>query len=374
MEASPLKMQRHLTFSASEDIAMPRSELRKLGFTLVELLLVIAIIAILIGLLLPAVQKVREAAARAKCQNNLKQLALGLHNYHNANARFPAGATTLDETPQIPRATPSILPGETTDGLTVLSARVSGAPWTVHVLPYIEQEALYNQFDQNAAFMVFGGIYPVGTQNMNAARQRNVRFECPSDPNSTAANFNSNYFGVQGGCGSLSNVWDLNTEGCVTGASFFGGLLSVNGPLPVNGRVSLNTITDGTSNTILIAETKYMQIKSATETQYWNSWASGFSIAWDKGPPGSVDGNKYRYNVSLVALVNQPNIVVFDAAANNSKDGGFYMSRNSGSYHMGGINVAYCDGSVHFISDSVSPTVFRSAGRIADGAPVGGIE
>src|SRR6266576_322161 len=98
------------------------------GFTLIELLVVIAIIAILIGLLLPAVQKVREAAARAKCTNNLKQLGLGLLNYHDANGTFPAAKK--DDT-----ANPGTLPV-----MPVTS-------WTPYMLPYIEQDALYRLYD-----------------------------------------------------------------------------------------------------------------------------------------------------------------------------------------------------------------------------------
>jgi hypothetical protein len=281
----------------------------------------------------------------------------------------------MDESPQIPLATTGSGSGDKTTGLTGSNALVSGAPWMVRVLPYIEQETMFNQFDHTAPFMTFGTQYPVGTRNMNAAKQRNLRFECPSDPNSNEANFNSNYFGVQGGCTPITNVLNLNAEGCITSPAAHGSLLSVNGALPINGRVSIDAIKDGTTNTILLAETKYMQIRTSVHTGFWYSWASGFNIAWDTtGSPTSADGWRYRYKVSLVALVDQPNIWVFNAATSAANaNGGLYMNRYTGSFHSGGINVANCDGSVRFVSDSVSPTAFRSAGRISDGGPLGGI-
>src|SRR3712207_6392352 len=105
-----------------------RKHLSRTGFTLIELLVVIAIIAILIALLVPAVQKVRDAAARAQCQNNLKQIGVALHNYHDANKTFPAGGHSVPPAASI----------NDQDGLN----------WAIEILPYIEQQALFNQYDK----------------------------------------------------------------------------------------------------------------------------------------------------------------------------------------------------------------------------------
>src|SRR5688572_25328155 len=152
---------------------------RRPAFTLIELLVVIAIIGILIALLLPAVQKVREAANRTRCQNNLKQLGLALHNYHDTLGSFPA-AYLFDN--------PATSPCSNTPAKT---------SWAIAILPYIEQHNLHKQFDFAGTFHSF--FDSSADTNKPLQTQRNRAYECPSDKNATDVNCTSNYFAVQGG-------------------------------------------------------------------------------------------------------------------------------------------------------------------------------
>src|SRR4051794_22115856 len=160
-------------------VCRPRSFImsrKRAAFTLIELLVVIAIIAILIGLLLPAVQKVREAAARAKCQNNLKQIALGLHNYESANGCFPPGYRDTR---------PDTQPGP-------------GWGWPAFLLPYVEQSALHSQIDPEHTLL--GNGLDIATPTPQTLTRLSV-YVCPSDSGPpTNANYDNhasaNYRGI----------------------------------------------------------------------------------------------------------------------------------------------------------------------------------
>jgi prepilin-type N-terminal cleavage/methylation domain-containing protein len=198
------------------------------GFTLIELLVVIAIIAILIGLLLPAVQKVREAANRSKCSNNLKQLALGLHNYHDSNSKFPMGGVLA--LPPIPAS----------------NAPANHHTWLTYLLPYIEQAPLYNATNIKTPAWGQGVV----STDLNILR-------CPSDAGYKNASETqgiafTNYSGSEGyhwwSTAYLDPAWGGDWTQ-LPKAGDYSGLFAVTRTF------NMADITDGTSNTVVIAET-----------------------------------------------------------------------------------------------------------------------
>jgi len=286
---------------------------RSAAFTLIELLVVIAIIAVLIGLLLPAVQKVREAAARAKCQNNLKQIALAAHNYAGANGYLPPGVTAMP---------------------TNYNSNTSG-PWVgclAYLLPYVEQSAVFQLIQVNWSPTPTGAQWWTVGQNVTAARARVPYYTCPSDsledalsnisgfivagiwtdniglnivgfspPQLGAAGVGlTNYFGVNGALGSgtdPANGGGLTARGLRLDQ--YRGLFEQ----PVNNTrtpylVSLDALTaaDGSSNTLMFGESLnssygqprdvafmwmatgflpgYWVIPSAADDLYWGDWSS----------------------------------------------------------------------------------------------------
>jgi prepilin-type N-terminal cleavage/methylation domain-containing protein len=218
---------------------MPRVQPHaRAAFTLIELLVVIAIIAILIGLLLPAVQKVRQAAARVQCQNNLKQIGLALHNFHDANRRLPPGAA-YDRPPF---------------GTTNFSDYQFGSSWLAYLFPYVEQTALAGRYQ-----FVNGSGRNNGANHALLAHVTVPLYRCPSNPDLPRwAEDPSDVMAVDYVAVGGSNSWAGYTEprlvrttvqGCCGG-----GITSGGGAMFANSQITLDKITDGTSNTLLVSE------------------------------------------------------------------------------------------------------------------------
>jgi prepilin-type N-terminal cleavage/methylation domain-containing protein/prepilin-type processing-associated H-X9-DG protein len=312
------------------------------GFTLIELLVVIAILAVLIGLLLPAVQKVREAASRMACQNKLKQLALAMHNAHDATGAFPAGQVVANLTSACPH-----------QGHPSNDAR---APWSVAVLPYLEQDNLYRQFNLNASFAIDAEFLPSSNPTNTALqRQPNPAFQCPSDPRAAGSN-RSNYLACAGG-GTPTGC------PCVSVNNPVGYIMYANGVFFLNSRVKLTDITDGTSNTYLIGESKYQVADRKPDGSVkYGLWSGGVYLT-----------SAWRYYSNLAAAVegiNQPTEVP-DYTGSSLRNNEHIVGRTFGSFHSGGCNMAFADGSIRFMPNSTDVNVHRQLGTVADGLPVG---
>lgn len=312
------------------------SKRSRVGFTLIELLVVIAIIAILIALLLPAVQQAREAARRSTCKNNMKQLGLALHNYHDTHRVFPSGWVEPDGAPF-----------PTVCNYTAVHRREK-ATWTVMILPYLDEAPRYNQFDFNAIFQVLRSYTTALAEAGNSRLQftRCSKFECPSDPNSNESFANINYFGVQGGAVSGAQT----CQPCCAGRIFF-----YNGILQVNSSVRLRDVTDGSTNVFLLGESKYCPLTGSPSGNYAGSWGA----SPDRNSPFPIAAAQNAINSSKV------NPAIADTFT--------IWSNRFGSHHVGGCHFTMADGSVHFVSENVDLGVYRNLGARDDGVPISSI-
>jgi prepilin-type N-terminal cleavage/methylation domain-containing protein/prepilin-type processing-associated H-X9-DG protein len=288
------------------------------AMTLIELLVVIAIIAVLIGLLVPAVQKVREAANRMACANNLKQLGLALHNYHDTNRRFPPVKV------QGPLLQAGV-PGPTKHGLGVF------------ILPFIEEKALYAQYRWDV-----GG----GDQGNQLVGTTHVKvFQCPSaEPNRYMYNGAFQTYGGKGACGDYAP-----TEGVDP-------VLANKGVLELNVFTRINDITDGASSTILLTE-------DAGRPRAWLAGRSG-DDQFVTGCGWCGYNNPLIIQGSTLDGQTRPG----PCAINCTNDGEVY------SFHPGGANAVFADGSVHFLRANMTINVLAALITRAGGEVVPGNE
>jgi prepilin-type N-terminal cleavage/methylation domain-containing protein/prepilin-type processing-associated H-X9-DG protein len=349
------------------------------AFTLIELLVAIAIIAVLIGLLLPAVQKVREAAARMSDQNNLKQISLACHNFHSANDRLPGY-----------QPAPS-------------GSSITSYGYSVHafVLPYIEQEPLGRTFDPNGQQLFFGSA-PFGTFNTALAPTAVTpvkTFLNPADGQDPVCEI------ISGGSPHAGTNYAVNIGSGLDANDAANNPAKTNGTdirFPSDGlfwsgsKVRLTDVTDGTSNTLMLADimrgssvnltgTPYSSLTSDQRRRMYASASSGRSpvavapgglnpplaaadatsaTSWNGNRGGSwIWGQPYTngFNAALT-----PNSATPDVTGHGQ---GWLSSR---SPFVGGVNAAFADGSVRFVRDSVPITTWRALATRAGGEVVSG--
>ncbi|HEY2787243.1 MAG TPA: DUF1559 domain-containing protein [Fimbriiglobus sp.] len=353
---------------------------RRGGFTLIELLVVIAIIAVLIGLLLPAVQKVREAAARMSCSNNLKQLGLALHNYENTNNRLPSWGFDFPSNPN-----PANPYGNQTQGFTAL----------VLIAPYIEQGNLTNLVNLNFSILDPTNLPAPAPLAHNIAGSTPVKvFVCPSTPSGMdLANYDSimgTYpgFPATGHRYSRTDYWPMrgfdptlvtNTARCggnplnspTTGSDYTGALSPTNGtPVGSNKGNPITSISDGTSNTMFFTEiagrglsiyvkgrgiapvpSSAAQYLAINPTPVIPLSGQGDASLFARGTWADQNGVSYLRGYALNAAGNQADAANGCSAINVANHGSPY------SFHSGGVNTLRCDGSVFFMRDSIQTNV-----------------
>ncbi len=338
----------------------------KRGFTLIELLVVIAIIAVLIALLLPAVQAAREAARRAQCVNNLKQLGLGMHNYHSSIDKFPLGKSK---------------------GMNNVGSYGGWTDWSSQamMLPYMEQAPLFNSIN----FNFLGGYDIAGNINSTAWNTKISGFLCPSDGNAGSGAGSNNTNSYRGSIGTTTDVnsyYNGNSTGVFAYVVSFG----------------LRDITDGSSNTIAYAESLVGDASTLAGKK-----GNGVTGVGSAGGGQFLDASGLQGSTNNVAVIsalqacsaanksgtNVSNNVgnrwgwgatshtLFNTVATPNTQYGFNSCRvgcggcgvddgifsNSQSSHSGGVNCLLADGSVKFIKDSINMQTWMALGTRAGG-------
>jgi prepilin-type N-terminal cleavage/methylation domain-containing protein/prepilin-type processing-associated H-X9-DG protein len=330
-----------------------RIKSRNRAFTLIELLVVIAIIAILIALLLPAVQQAREAARRSSCKNNMKQIGLALHNYHDIHKIFPPGALY----------TGGLLGAGGNNG-NDRCGEFKGS-WMVRILPQIDQQPLYNQFDHNIAMN--------NTVNLDAASVTVPPYVCPSDVGaSNGIRYTHCGTGNLGGmarCSYAGNGGRERSGGDLYGTAWIFLPPDRRGFMGNSGAAKIAQIIDGTSNTVAVWEAA----AGDGQDDARGVWALGRGgVAMTGGCDGVGDCGGINDGIihkdwnpdDVHQCLNRDNQLL---ACWNGGDG----QNGPKSYHSGGCHALLADGSVRFVSENIAVNIHRSINSIAGGEVFG---
>ncbi len=323
------------------------------GFTLIELLVVIAIIAVLVALLLPAVQQAREAARRTTCRNNLKQIGLALHNYHDVHRALPIGA----------RAQAGAMGGQSVS-------------WWVGLLPYLDQAALFEQFDhvKTNNGMTVAALNP---DNNSLAAKVNLTFMlCPSSslpPRLPAPNHNqAMYVGIAGAVADASvtdprqaSVTATASPSNCLGSPDTTGYISARGLLCANECFRMRDVADGTSNTMVVGEcSEYAKDQNgklcSVHGSFPSSWMTGTN--WQDTPTRSASaGIRSIYNLTTIRYAPNSSYTLPGVRENHGANNPLT------SPHIGGIFILMADGAVRWYSDNSDLTILKSLATRDDG-------
>ena len=305
---------------------MVRSFRPRRGFTLIELLVVIAIIAVLIALLLPAVQQAREAARRSQCKNNLKQVGLALHNYHDTMQTFP----------------PGMINSPAAAGTTG-----TGWAWSAFILPGMDQAPLYNNLQPNGPMDV--------TNATQLAYLRTILpvYLCPSNPSATPA---QNPYTPIVTNGSTATAIGMSNYVAVAGQlDMDSGYGAKDGTFFNNSKIGIRDITDGTSNTAIVMERDTLKSKTGDGNHLGGNWA-GVSA------PICTNCNYDFYAVMVSARGTYGSL-----NGTGTRDD----RRAPASAHVGGVHMLLGDGSIRFVSENVDATTYYRLASRADGFVLG---
>ena len=305
---------------------------KRRGFTLIELLVVIAIIAVLVAMLLPAVQQAREAARRASCKNNLKQIGLALHNYHDTHKVFPS----LEYVRGCHISNPPMC---------IDWFNVSGN-WITMSLPFLDQAPLYDQMDFNVGW--------VNPANMNLFGQKIPSLLCPSNPHNNDKFMGAHIVHYRAMTGS-SRTPDGGLE-AIRWAGGSPGQANERGMFYHNSAVKMGHVSDGTSNTVAVAE------------------GLGYEPFGAFSPAESIDGRGMNFSIltSAAFQINEFDFHTRNSAGMAIQPGvpGDIRFYSSGSFHEGGCQVLLADGSVRFLSENLDYDTWRNLGARNDGQPI----